>query len=172
MSDAIDALIERVIEREGGFVNHPADRGGATNMGITQGTLAAWRGHPVTVDQVRMLSRDEAAAIYRANYFVKPGFDCVPDPQVQELLFDYAVNAGPAAAAAALQKAVGAGMDGVIGPKTRAAVAAQTNWEAIFYNIKATRAVQFIRILKDETQCVFAPGWANRVGAFEYRRAA
>ena len=59
---SLDAMIDRLLEREGGFVNHPADRGGATNWGVTQGTLAAWRGYPVSVADVHALTRDEARA--------------------------------------------------------------------------------------------------------------
>lgn len=168
----IDDLIDRLLEREAGYVNHPADRGGPTNFGITQATLAAWRRQPVSEFQVQALSKDEARAIYRANYFERPGLDCVPDPQVQELLFDWAVNAGPAAAVKGLQKAVGATPDGAIGPLTRAAVATVANWEALFYRLKALRAEQFMRILADASQAVFATGWANRLGEFDYRRAA
>lgn len=167
----IDDLIDRVLVREGGYVDHPSDRGGPTNMGIMHQTLAAWRGRPVTESDVRDLTKDEARAIYRVNYFTKPGLDIVPDSATQELLFDYSVNAGPAAAVKALQKAVGTIADGVIGPVTRQYVRAVTNWEAMFYRIKCIRAEHFIRILATPSQSVFANGWANRLAEFEYRRS-
>jgi uncharacterized protein (TIGR02594 family) len=64
------ARIQPIIEQwEGGFSNHPADPGGATNMGITQETLRQWRHQDVTADDVRALQRDEARQIFRAKYW-------------------------------------------------------------------------------------------------------
>ncbi len=58
-----------VLKHEGGYVDHPADPGGATNRGVTRATLAAWRGRPVSKAEVRALTRLEASAIYRKNYW-------------------------------------------------------------------------------------------------------
>jgi len=72
----IDAILDRIIRREGGYVNHPADRGGATNFGITAQTLGNWRklGRPATVAEVMALTETEARAIYRQQYIAGPGF--------------------------------------------------------------------------------------------------
>jgi lysozyme family protein len=64
-----DAVAPWLLAHEGGFVNHPKDPGGATNMGITIGTLSAWRGNRVTVEAVRDLTKDEALRIYRRQYW-------------------------------------------------------------------------------------------------------
>ena len=82
-----------VLQYEGGFVDHPRDPGGATNMGITHATLAGWRKRPVTVADVRALTRDEAAAIYRQMYWSAIGADRLPDG-VDLIAFDIAVNMG------------------------------------------------------------------------------
>lgn len=58
-----------VLEREGGYVNHPDDPGGATNMGITIKTLGAWRGRTATEAEVKRLTRAEAERIYHARYW-------------------------------------------------------------------------------------------------------
>jgi hypothetical protein len=67
-----DEMIDDILAREGGFVNHPADRGGPTNFGVTQATLASWRGREATIDDVRSLTIDEARDIYRTKYYVGP----------------------------------------------------------------------------------------------------
>ena len=164
MSDAIDDLISKVIEREGGYVNHPNDHGGATNWGITAGTLAAWRGHAVTADDVRSLSQDEARKIYRANYF--KGLEDVTDPKVLEFLFDYAVNSGPTRAVMALQKVIGVTADGAWGPKSRAALA-KVDQASLYFPLICERLDNFLRIIgRDPSQSVFAAGWANRIVPF------
>jgi lysozyme family protein len=170
VSSLIDSLITRVIQKEGGYVDHPADRGGPTNHGITLATLHAWRRAPVSAWDVQLLSEDEARAIYRANYFEKPGLDAVTDPAIQEFLFDYAVNSGPAAAVKALQTALGVTADGDFGPISRAALGKVTNHLALFYRLKAERYELLLRFIgRDPGQAVFAAGWANRLDHFEQR---
>lgn len=167
---SIDTLIDSLLVREGGYVNHPDDRGGATNFGITQGTLAAWRGKPVTAFEVQSLSRDEAKAIYKDRYFTKPGFDAITDPGVQEFLFDYGVNSGTATAVKALQTVIGAQPDGDFGPKSRAALAKVTNMDALYNALVAQRLLFLLGIVgRDHSQAVFALGWRNRVAEFKPR---
>jgi lysozyme family protein len=102
----IDALIDGVIGREGGYSNHPADRGGATRWGITEAVARAhgYRG------EMRAFPRDEAVAIYRRIYWVRPGFDRLAPlaPDIAEELFDTGVNMGPAVAVSFLQRALNA----------------------------------------------------------------
>jgi len=172
MSDAVDDLISDIIRREGGYVNHPADRGGPTNWGITQGALSEWRGQPVTEFQVRTLSEGEAREIYRDRYVNKPGFDVIPDAGVKGFLIDYGVNSGPGTAAKALQTVLGVQADGAIGPQTRAAIAAVTNWAAVYNALLAHRALFFLGIVgQDHSQAVFALGWRNRMTEFKPRIA-
>ncbi len=86
-------LIEQILDREGGYVNHPADKGGPTNFGITQATLAEWRGHPVTADDVKRMARTEAEKIYEAKY-VAPFARFSGNPSLLELCVDSAVQHG------------------------------------------------------------------------------
>ena len=170
LDDKVEALISRLIDREGGYVNHAADRGGPTNWGITQATLATWRGQPVTEFQVRTLSRDEARLIYLDVYFNRPGFGGIADPELQELVFDFAVNSGPSAAAKALQTALRdmglykAAIDGGFGSLSQAALKACTNIPELYYRTKCERYELFLRFIgRDPAQTVFATGWANRL---------
>ena len=88
----IDDLIEELIDREGGYVNHSADRGGPTRWGITE-AVARRQGY---MDDLRHLPQSDAAAIYKRLYWVAPGFDKVAltAPRLAEELFDTGVNMG------------------------------------------------------------------------------
>lgn len=168
MSDKIDELISGVIVREGGFVNHPSDRGGATKYGITIGALRDWRRAPVSREDVANLTEDEARKIYRSKYFSSTGFDNIPNPTLLEFMFDFAVHSGPAAATRALQRAIGAKDDGVMGPVSLAALAKVTNWGMLFYRVKCERYELLLRFTgADHAQADFAVGWSNRLDHFE-----
>ena len=102
----IDALIDEIIAREGGYVNHPADRGGPTRWGITQAVARA-NGF---AGEMASFPRAEAVAIYRRIYWLRPGFDRVARhaPGLAAELFDTGVNMGPAVAAGFLRRALNA----------------------------------------------------------------
>lgn len=171
---SVDTLIDAVLRREGGYVNHPADRGGPTNYGITQATLSGWLLRPATAADVEDMSKETARAIYRANYFDKPGYAAITDPALQELMFDFAVNSGPGAATKALQTALqrmglypGA-IDGGIGPQTRQGLRGCTNWPELYFRVKCERYELYLRFIgRDPAQAVFATGWANRMDEFQ-----
>lgn len=153
MADAIDNLITKVIAREGGYVNHPEDKGGPTAFGITQETLSAWRGRAVSPFQVSVLTEAEAREIYRTNYF--RGLEGVTDPKVLEFLFDYATNSGTGRAVKALMT--------VLGGKKLADVKQDT----LYWPLVCERLDNYLRIIGNDTsQVVFAIGWANRITEF------
>lgn len=114
-----ETIIDEILQREGSiYTDRPSDRGGPTKFGITLATLR--RHQPgATAGDVQNLSEDQARAIYETDYIVEPGFDRIPSP-LRELLIDFGVTSGPATAIKALQVAVGAEPDGIIGPKTLA----------------------------------------------------
>lgn len=128
----IEPMLDELIAREGGYVNHPADRGGPTRWGITS---AVARAHGYDGD-MRALPRADAVAIYRRLYWLRPGFDKVAEraPRVAAELFDTAVNMGPETAIGFFQRALNAlnrngrdyadlAVDRRIGPATLAALA-------------------------------------------------
>ena len=101
---AIDQLVDALIEREGGYVANPSDKGGPTRYGITE-TVARANGYD---GSMRELPREEAAAIYRRLYWLRPKFDEVAERSVRLAgeLFDTGVNMGPAVAVTFLQRAL------------------------------------------------------------------
>ncbi len=117
--------LNSVLKHEGGFVNDPEDRGGATNMGITLATLADWRRKTVTAEDVKALTKTEAAGIYKARYWDRMSLDLLRSQPLAEAVMDFGVNAGVKTAGKALQQSLnwvrGAealAKDGVIGPQT------------------------------------------------------
>ena len=121
--DRFDACLDEVLKAEGGFVNHPADPGGATKMGITRRTLSEFRETEVTDEDVRALTRAEAREIYRARYWTP--MRCAELPAgIDLMVFDFGVNAGPGRSVRLLQRCAGVAADGSIGPVTLAAVRA------------------------------------------------
>lgn len=159
-------IIDDILRREGGYVDHALDKGGCTNHGITQATLADWRGAPVTAQDVRNLTAVEAREIYRQRYIVEPNLCRILDDKVKGLAVDCAVNHGPSQAVKLLQLAAHIFPDGQFGPKTEAAVN-RMDARALYARLCAARIRFYGQILKrNPTQCVFAEGWLNRASEF------
>jgi len=154
---AFDDALEAIFRWEGGFSDHPADPGGATNMGITISTLRAWRApDPVTVDDLENLTRAEAADIYRANYWDACNCDELPEG-VALAVFDSAVNQGPLRARRLLQTAAGVEADGIIGPITMGAILTAEQIK-LLDEFMARRAVHYASLT-----ATFHLGWYRRV---------
>ncbi len=176
MSSVYDDPIGNIIlKHEGGFVNDPADRGGATNLGITQQTLTEWRGVPVSVDDVKNLTESEARDIYETRYLKKPKIDWLPFPHPQIFVFDMAVNHGPSRAVKILQKTINKagfgtiGVDGGMGPMTNnAATAAHEAMGNYFQNAMVEERKAFYEkiIANNPSQERFRNGWMNRANSF------
>ena len=122
----INALIRDVFRHEGGYVEHPLDRGGPTKYGITQSTLSHFYERAVTKEEVKELDVDTATKIYKRNYYYGPGIDELPT-QIQPFVFDSAVNHGPRRAIKFVQIVINRTgiarllVDGVMGRKTQTA---------------------------------------------------
>ncbi|MBA56327.1 MAG: hypothetical protein CMK89_17905 [Pseudomonadales bacterium] len=174
----IDDMIENVLRLEGGYVDHPADRGGPTNYGITQKTLSRYYGRAATPQEVRSLSKEVAEEIYRRNYYKAPGIDTLPD-LIQPFIFDSAVNHGPRRAIKFLQNVCNeAGyrpmlsVDGAVGPNTRRAAewALQHMGTVLLEALIEERRNFYLMIVEaNPSQKVFLKGWMNRVNEFKDR---
>lgn len=102
----VEQLLDDLLKREGGYVNHPADRGGPTNFGITQ-EVARMNGYH---GDMRSFPRNEALEIYRRLYWLRPNYNLIAEiyPKVAEELFDTGVNMGPKRASMFLQRLLNA----------------------------------------------------------------
>lgn len=157
-----DRALPLVLAHEGGYVDHPSDPGGATNLGITRKTLARWRKITPWTDlpksEVKALTKATVAPIYRAFYWDEINGDKLP-AGLDYAVFDYAVNSGPGRAATALQRLLFVADDGEIGPITLAAIAKRKPTDLI--NALCDERLAFLRRLS--TFPVFGKGWTSRV---------
>ena len=173
---SVQRMVADILRREGGYANHPNDRGGPTRYGITLRTLANWRRRGVDAEDVRNLSVQEAEKIYLANYFTGPRINRLPE-RLQPLLFDMSINHGPATAVKVLQRTLcEAGfrcvVDGGIGEETIGAArgADQSLGKLLVNRLVENRIALYHRIASgDRSQRVFLAGWMKR--ANEFRQA-
>ena len=153
-----DACLPLVLASEGGYSDRTDDKGGPTNFGITQATLTDWLMRPATVADVKALTAQTVSRIYLVKYWGAAHCDVLP-PGVDYMVFDLAVNSGVNRACRYLQRAVGVTEDGVIGPKTLAAVAEYPALGIIKRMAQAREA--FYRGLPDFPEN--GHGWLNRL---------
>jgi lysozyme family protein len=162
---AFNDALPFVLRWEGGFVNHPADPGGATNRGITQKVYDGFRqGRGLAVRSVRELEDEEMRAIYQGQYWVPPRCDDLMTP-LDFVQFDTAVNMGVSRAVKFLQQAVGAEPDGQFGRQTKECVAGCDAGKALVDYCQVRE--DFYRRLaqRKPEMAVFLTGWLNRLNA-------
>lgn len=185
--ERVDRLLEDIVRREGGLVDHENDRGGITNYGISL-RYARNRGLDLNADgevdgeDIREVTPEKAVALYREDFYERPRIDRLPEP-LQPLMTDFSVNSGAPRAIRELQdtlersrrvaptvlgeKAIA--VDGVIGPGTVAA--SRRTFEAMggyLVNAVANARLDFLHGLveADRSQEVFLDGWTRRVREF------
>lgn len=157
MKDNFEKCLDMLLVHEGGFVNHPRDPGGMTNLGVTKKVFEKWVGREVSEQEMRDLTPADVAPIYKKNYWDKVKGDQLPSG-VDWAAFDWAVNSGSGRPAKAIQRCVGATADGAIGPKTLASVA-EHDPEKIIHYVHDIRQ-KFYQGLK--TFDTFGKGWTRR----------
>ncbi len=166
--DNLDAALKYTFVNEGGFSDHPADRGGATSQyGIIREELARWRRHAVSKDDVRNMTGEEAKAIYDAWYWRPLGCHLINSQAVATCVFDIGVVRGIGVPPKYMQSICNAhgfelAVDGHVGPKTIAAVNALP--PAMFVRDFAAKARNgFLAIVAGRpSQAVFIRGWLRR----------
>ena len=158
MKENFDEALKAILHHEGGFVNHPKDPGGMTNLGVTKRVWEEWVGHEVDEKAMRALTPETVGTMYKAKYWGKVRGDELPTG-VDYAVFDAAINSGPGRAAKWLQQTVGAVPDGAIGAGTLAKVAAMEP-AAIIEKYQETR-LAFMQSLP--TWDTFGKGWGRRV---------
>lgn len=158
MKENFKDALAAVLHHEGGYVDHPKDPGGRTNLGCTQKVWEEWVGHQVDEHTMRNLSPADVAPLYKARYWDKVHGDDLP-AGVDYVVFDAAINSGPGRAAKWLQEVVGVTADGAIGPGTMRAVMAHNPAELV--SAYQAKRLSFLKALP--TWGTFGKGWGRRV---------
>lgn len=159
-----DNAFKLMLASEGGFVNHPSDPGGMTNLGVTKATWENWVGRESDEKEMRGLTPEKVEPLYKKKFWDACRCDELPSG-IDYLVFDFAVNAGPGRSAKILQTAVGVTPDGGIGPMTLAAVNSFSEAELIEKFSQGKE--DFYRSLN--TFETFGTGWLNRVAAVKIK---
>jgi lysozyme family protein len=158
MKENFPAALQALLKHEGGYVNHPSDPGGMTNLGVTKRVWEEWVGHEVDEKQMRALTPELVAPLYKKKYWDKVCGDELPTG-LDLAVFDLAVNSGPGRAAKMLQKVLGVTQDGAIGPQT-IAKALNVDSSKLIADYNAER-LAFLQALP--TWGTFGKGWGRRV---------
>lgn len=153
-----DQALALTLREEGGFVSDPRDKGGPTNLGVTQRVWEEFIGHAVDEEAMRALTPADVTPLYRTRYWQKISGDALP-AGLDCALFDFAVNSGPRRASLVLQSLLSVKKDGIIGPNTLGAIYAG---DASLLNAKLGIArLEFLRTLP--AFATFGRGWTARV---------
>jgi len=169
-----DILAKFILSYEGGFINHPNDKGEETNKGVT---IAVWKAQGydkngdrhIDVKDLKLISDADAMAIMRKFYWNRWQADKIEDLSIANLLVDFVWGSG-AWGIKIPQRVLGVMVDGVVGTKTLAAINAQEP-KRLFAKLKDAR-LQYINdiIAKNPSFAVFRAGWLRRLNAIEYGR--
>ena len=155
MSERFDRLVPKILRHEGGYVNDPADPGGETKFGISK------RAYPDM--DIAALTEDQAIEIYRRDYW-QPWMDVISDKILALQAFDFEVNAGIVMAARVIQRAAHVKVDGIVGPKTLAAIDVKHNTLHLRRRFAEEILLYYGAILRDHpAQYKFARSWFRRV---------
>lgn len=160
MTGNFENCLALMLAHEGGYVDHPKDPGGRTNHGVTQRVWEEWVGHEVDEKQMRALTPEVVAPLYKRKYWDAVRADDLMDG-VDYCVFDVAVNSGPGRAIKFLQNCVGSTPDGGFGPATLAAVKKAEEDPAALIEMYCAKRLEFLQSLK--TFETFGKGWSRRV---------
>lgn len=150
--------LDLVLKSEGGFVNHPSDPGGMTNLGVTKRVWQEYTGHEADEKEMRSLTPEKVAPLYEQKYW-RPCYGEVLPRGLDFVVFSMGVNAGPGRSVKLLQQSIGCVPDGIIGPRTRELIST-SNTATLIAKFSETRR-EYYRALK--TFPTFGKGWLARV---------
>lgn len=167
----VEILAPFIFSWEGGFVNHPNDRGGATNMGVTIATYEAYckkkgLGIP-SVAALQNITQEEVIDILKTMYWDRCRADEIKNQSIANIIVDW-VWASGVWGIKHTQRALGVTQDGILGPITLKIIN-DVDPMILFNTLKLTREDHFKSIAtKDPTQQVFLKGWLNRLRGIQY----
>jgi len=160
MISNFDKCFINLLKHEGGFVNHPNDPGGITNLGVTKAVWEEWVRHPVTEKDMLLLTPEIVKPFYKRKYWDA----CHADdfvPGLNYAVFDVAVNSGVGRSIKLLQSCVGAATDGSYGSITAALVKKASFDPARLIELYCAKRLEFLQELK--TFETFGKGWSRRI---------
>ena len=160
MNANFDSCLAKLLVHEGGYVHHPSDPGGMTNLGVTARVWEEWVGHPVDEKQMRALTPALVAPLYRKKYWDA----CRANELISGLdyaVFDVAVNSGVGRAIKLLQSVVGATPDGGYGSITAALVKKAEQDPTRLIELYSAKRLDFLESLN--SFLIFGKGWSRRV---------
>jgi lysozyme family protein len=167
MKDNWDNAFAMVLKHEGGYVNHPKDPGGMTNLGVTKRAWEEYVGHEVDETTMRGLTPEVVKPFYKSRYWDRVKGDELPSG-VDYAAYDLAVNSGVGRAAKYLQQIAGVPADGVIGPKSLEAINACPAGEMV--DTLCDMRLEFLQKLP--TWDTFGKGWGRRVEEVKAKASA
>ena len=150
--------LETILHHEGGYVNHPKDPGGETNLGVTKRVYEDFGG----TKDMKDLTREDVEPIYKKNYWDRVKGDELP-AGLDLCVFDFGVNAGTGRAAKYLQTLIGTVADGGIGPNTLKKLNDYVDQKGIEDTIKSYQADRQKYYESLSTFATFGKGWTRRV---------
>jgi lysozyme family protein len=157
-----EKCFEMVLRHEGGYVNHPKDPGGRTNLGVTQRAWEEYVGRSADEAEMRSLTPEIVKPFYKSRYWDRIKGDDLPSG-VDYAAYDLAVNSGVGRAAKYLQSIAGVPSDGIIGPKSLAAIKDCPADEMV--DAMCGMRLEFLKALP--TWDTFGKGWGRRVAEVE-----
>jgi lysozyme family protein len=164
----------KLLRLEGGYVNHPLDKGGPTKYGVI---LSVWQEHghdkdgdgDIDAEDIKKLSEDDARYIAKKIFWDFFQADLILNESIAEFIVDWGYNSGRKTVAKIVQRLVKVAEDGIVGAKTLAAING-ADQELLFNALKIERKVFLNNIIKRRPdQIVFYDGWMNRVNSFVFK---
>lgn len=150
--------LEMILHHEGGYVNHPKDPGGETNLGVTKRVYEDFGG----TKDMKDLTVEDVAPIYEKNYWGRMKCDSIPSG-LDLCVFDFGVNAGTGRSAKFLQTMIGTTADGGIGPNTLSKLSDYIDDNGLEETIKTFQAERQSYYESLSTFETFGKGWTRRV---------
>lgn len=148
---------------EGGYTNHPADKGGPTNYGVTQKVYDEYQKEKgVAPNSVQSIPMFVVEDIYRTKYWMPAKCDQMPE-KLSVAVFDTTVNSGAGRSIKLLQQAIGATVDGVIGSETISKLKSFDPIELAGKYLDTREGFYRGIVQRDPTQQVFLKGWLRRL---------
>lgn len=157
-----------ILRWEGGFVDDPLDRGGATNKGITIGTFRNFYGKEATVEQLKNITDEQWLHIFKCGFWDKWKADDINNQSIADIVVDWAWGSGAATSIKQVQKILGVAVDGIVGNDTLTAI--NTADQRTLFDKIHSRRIEFVEniVKRDPSQTRFLKGWKNRINSLTF----